>query len=160
MRLYFATDLHGSETCWRKFLNAGQHYKADVIVLGGDMTGKALVPVIDDGGGHWHATLLENRTLLEGEEQVAAFENAVVRRGYYPFRATPEDASPFSRWYRFFCPARSPETSATTRSPSRCAGSVFLPFSSRIRSGPALSIFCSLNAAAMVFAFPARRRRK
>src|SRR5207249_1926630 len=36
MRVYFATDLHGSETCWRKFLNAGQHYKADVIVLGGD----------------------------------------------------------------------------------------------------------------------------
>src|SRR5439155_26155451 len=91
MRVYFATDLHGSETCWRKFLNAGQHYKADVIVLGGDMTGKALVPVIDDGGGHWHATLLENRTVLEGEEQVAAFENAVVRRGYYPFRATPEE---------------------------------------------------------------------
>ena len=33
MRLYFATDVHGSETCWRKFLNAAQHYKADVLVL-------------------------------------------------------------------------------------------------------------------------------
>ena len=62
MRLYFATDIHGSETCWRKFLNAGAHYKADVLVLGGDMTGKALVPVINDGGGKWHATLLENRS--------------------------------------------------------------------------------------------------
>ena len=51
MRLYFATDVHGSETCWRKFLNAAQHYKADVLVLGGDMTGKALVPIIDDGDG-------------------------------------------------------------------------------------------------------------
>ena len=54
MRLYFATDVHGSETCWRKFLNAAQHYKADVLVLGGDMTGKALVPIIDDGDGKWH----------------------------------------------------------------------------------------------------------
>ena len=61
MRLFFATDIHGSETCWRKFLNSGQHYEADVIVLGGDMTGKALVPVIHDGGERWHATLLENR---------------------------------------------------------------------------------------------------
>ena len=42
-RLYFATDIHGSETCWRKFLNSGKHYEANVLVLGGDMMGKALV---------------------------------------------------------------------------------------------------------------------
>ena len=106
MRLYFATDLHGSETCWRKFLNAGKHYDADVIVLGGDMTGKALVPVIHDGGDRWHATLLENRTELEGEEQVKAFEEAVVRRGYYPFRATPEEVRELheneERWHALF----------------------------------------------------------
>lgn len=90
MRLYFATDVHGSETCWRKFLNAAEHYKADALVLGGDMTGKALVPVIDDGGGHWHATLLENRQQLVGEDQVREFEEAVIRRGYYPFRTNPE----------------------------------------------------------------------
>ena len=91
MRLYFATDIHGSETCWRKFLNAGKHYNADVIVLGGDMTGKALVPVINDGGGRWHATLLENRAELTTEEEVVAFEDAVIRRGYYPFRTTPDE---------------------------------------------------------------------
>ena len=67
MRIFFATDVHGSEVCWRKFLNSGKHYKADVIILGGDMTGKALVPVIDDGGGRWHATLLEHRQELVGE---------------------------------------------------------------------------------------------
>jgi Icc-related predicted phosphoesterase len=90
MRLFFATDVHGSEICWRKFLNSGQHYQADVIVLGGDMTGKALVPIVDDGGGRWHATLLENRSDLNGEEEVKAFEEAVIRRGYYPFRTSPE----------------------------------------------------------------------
>lgn len=42
-RLYFATDIHGSKTCWRKFLNSGKHYEANVLVLGGDMMGKALV---------------------------------------------------------------------------------------------------------------------
>jgi len=82
MRLYFATDVHGSETCWRKFLNAAEHYKADVLVLGGDMTGKALVPIIDDGDGKWHATLLEVRTEMTTEEEVAAFEDKVIRRGY------------------------------------------------------------------------------
>jgi Icc-related predicted phosphoesterase len=91
MRLFFATDIHGSETCWRKFLNSGKHYDADVIVLGGDMTGKALVPIVDEGSGRWHATLLENRHELQGEEAVVEFENAVKRRGYYPFRTTDEE---------------------------------------------------------------------
>jgi Icc-related predicted phosphoesterase len=97
MRLFFATDVHGSETCWRKFLNSGKHYEADVIVLGGDMTGKALVPVVHDGGDRWHATLLENRHDLSGEEDVAKFEQSVSRRGYYPFRTTPEEVHELSQ---------------------------------------------------------------
>jgi uncharacterized protein len=90
-RLFFATDVHGSETCWRKFLNANKYYQANVLILGGDMTGKALVPVVDEGGGKWHATLLEVRHDLEGEDAVGEFEDAVRRRGYYPFRATRDE---------------------------------------------------------------------
>ena len=106
MRIFFATDIHGSETCWKKFLNCGEHYKADVVILGGDMTGKALVPIVDDGGGHWHATLLENRNELDGEDEVKAFSDAVMRRGYYPFRTTPEELAELSsseaRWHALF----------------------------------------------------------
>jgi Icc-related predicted phosphoesterase len=106
MKIFFATDVHGSEVCWKKFLNAGKHYEADVVILGGDMTGKALVPVIDDGGGRWHATLLENRQELDGEDAVAAFEEAVIRRGYYPFRTTPDEvaelAADESKWHALF----------------------------------------------------------
>jgi len=106
VRIFFATDVHGSEVCWRKFLNSGKHYQADVIILGGDMTGKALVPIINDGGGNWHATLLENRESLSGEEQVAAFEQAVKRRGYYPFRIDPDElrelAEDEPRWHALF----------------------------------------------------------
>jgi Icc-related predicted phosphoesterase len=97
MRLFFATDVHGSETCWRKFLNSGRHYEADVIVLGGDMTGKALVPVVDDGNGRWHATLLEQRHDLNGDDEVEKFEQSVSRRGYYPFRTTPDEVHELSR---------------------------------------------------------------
>ena len=106
MRIFFATDVHGSEVCWRKFLGSGKHYKADVIILGGDMTGKALVPIIDDGGGKWHATLLDNRENLNGEEEVQAFETAVQRRGYYPFRTDPDELRELSadepRWHALF----------------------------------------------------------
>ncbi len=90
-RIFFATDIHGSETCWRKFLNSGKHYEADAIILGGDMTGKALIPIVEDGGGKWHSTLLENRRDFTDEGEVKDYEEAVMRRGYYPFRADPDE---------------------------------------------------------------------
>src|SRR5216683_1473951 len=43
-KIFFATDLHGSETCWRKFINAAKFYDCDTLICGGDMTGKAHVP--------------------------------------------------------------------------------------------------------------------
>jgi uncharacterized protein len=90
LRVFFATDIHGSETCWRKFLNAGKHYEADVMVLGGDMTGKALVPIVEHDSGRWRASLLENRYDFDSEEEVKEFEDTVKRRGYYPFRTDPD----------------------------------------------------------------------
>ncbi len=92
-RVFFATDIHGSETCWKKFLNSGEHYEAKVMVLGGDMTGKALVPIVEDGPGRWHATLLENRRDFGSEDEVKEFEDSVRRRGYYPFRTDPDKMS-------------------------------------------------------------------
>jgi uncharacterized protein len=90
-RVFFATDIHGSETCWKKFLNSGKHYEAKVMVLGGDMTGKALVPIVEQGSGRWQATLLENRQEFESEDEVNEFEDSVRRRGYYPFRTTLDE---------------------------------------------------------------------
>jgi uncharacterized protein len=90
-RIYFATDIHGSETCWRKFLNSGTHYEATIMILGGDMTGKALVPIVEEGSGRWRATLLENRQEFKSEDEVKEFEESVRRRGYYPFRTTPDE---------------------------------------------------------------------
>ena len=56
MRVFFATDIHGSEVCWRKFLNAGKFHKADVLIMGGDMTGKAMVPIVANGSS-WELEL-------------------------------------------------------------------------------------------------------
>jgi Icc-related predicted phosphoesterase len=50
LRIYFATDIHGSEVCFRKFVAAAKVYEADVIILGGDFAGKAIVPVLTKDG--------------------------------------------------------------------------------------------------------------
>jgi uncharacterized protein len=61
------------------------------MVLGGDMTGKALVPIVEEVAGRWRATLLENRQEFKSEDEVKEFEESVRRRGYYPFRTTPDE---------------------------------------------------------------------
>jgi uncharacterized protein len=90
MRIFFATDIHGSEVCWRKFLNAGAFHKADVLIMGGDMTGKAMVPIVRSNGG-WEVTLQDQRQTLTTEDEVRAIEKRISDRGYYPIRLTPEE---------------------------------------------------------------------
>jgi Icc-related predicted phosphoesterase len=90
MRVFFATDIHGSEVCWRKFLNAGAFHKADVLIMGGDMTGKAMVPIVERGSG-WEVTLQEQPTTMSTEAEVTAMQKRIRDRGYYPIRITPDE---------------------------------------------------------------------
>ena len=91
MRIFFATDVHGSDVCWRKFLNAGAFHKADVLVMGGDMTGKAMVPIVAHGDGSWEVTLQDQRLDLSTEAEVVATEKRISDRGYYPVRTTKDE---------------------------------------------------------------------
>jgi Icc-related predicted phosphoesterase len=90
MRIFFATDIHGSEICWRKFLNAGAFHKADVLIMGGDMTGKAMVPIVGKDG-HWELTLQDQRHELTTEDDVRAMEKRISDRGYYPIRLSRDE---------------------------------------------------------------------
>jgi len=90
MRIFFATDIHGSEVCWRKFVNAGSHHRADVLIMGGDMTGKAMVPIVATGTG-WELDLQEQHHVLSTEGEVRAMEKRISDRGYYPIRVSREE---------------------------------------------------------------------
>ncbi|GAB4533392.1 MAG: metallophosphoesterase [Anaerolineae bacterium] len=89
--IFFATDVHGSDICWKKFINAGKFYQADVIILGGDMTGKAIVPIVHQGGDTYKAVLLEQESVLHGQDEVADMVRKVKSRGYYPYLTTPDE---------------------------------------------------------------------
>jgi len=90
MRIYFATDIHGSEVCWRKFLNAGPFYKADILILGGDVTGKAVVPVVAGPGGGFRIRQFSGDRMLSADE-VAAAETRIRDMGFYPYRTTEDE---------------------------------------------------------------------
>lgn len=85
LRLYYASDIHGSETLWRKFLAAARVYEAPVIVMGGDVTGKAVVPLVANGEGY-EMELFGRRERLAGEEALNEAERRIGANGMYPHR--------------------------------------------------------------------------
>jgi uncharacterized protein len=84
MKVFFATDIHGSETCWRKFLNAAAFYKADMVILGGDVTGKVMIPIVSLQPGHWEVTFGGQRVQLDTEAELDNIKRKIRDRGYYP----------------------------------------------------------------------------
>ncbi len=88
-RLYFVTDLHGSSKCFRKFLNAGPLYGADVMILGGDLAGKAIQSIIRGPSGTWHCTFIGTNYEVGAGSDLEALEKLIADHGYYPYRAEP-----------------------------------------------------------------------
>ena len=97
MKIFFATDLHGSEICWKKFISAGDFYGVDALILGGDMTGKAVIPIIDQGNGNYKVTFMENEQILHNKEEVDHIIKQIQNRGYYPYLTNPEEVDELSK---------------------------------------------------------------
>jgi Icc-related predicted phosphoesterase len=84
LRLFFATDIHGSDVCFKKFVNAGRFYNASHLIMGGDITGKSLV-TIERSNGSWSTTFREHRHVCTTESELEALVQAIRDSGQYPF---------------------------------------------------------------------------
>src|SRR3984957_11278716 len=89
-RIFFATDVHGSEACFRKFVNAAKAYEASAIILGGDITGKQLVLIVTDNGG-WRLGEGPGAERLDNPEELAAARKPLRSAGRSPI-VVPGDA--------------------------------------------------------------------
>jgi uncharacterized protein len=92
VRVYYASDIHGSEGLWRKFLNAAKVYETGVIIMGGDVTGKAVIPLTQRADGY-EMELFGRHELLGDEQQVQDAEQRIRANGMYPHRMTPEEVA-------------------------------------------------------------------
>jgi Icc-related predicted phosphoesterase len=89
-RLYYAADIHGTESLWRKFLVAPRYYRADVLIMGGDVTGKVVIPVVEDGDG-FVATRFGRQERARTEDELAVLERRIRDNGMYPYRTTSDE---------------------------------------------------------------------
>lgn len=90
-RIFFVTDVHGSEKCFRKFVNAGKFYNADVLILGGDITGKAIVPLVIQSDGSRRCNYGGKDYVLKSREEVDTMVTSIKDSGYYPHFADPHE---------------------------------------------------------------------
>jgi uncharacterized protein len=94
LRLFFATDLHGSEVCFRKFLAAAKVYQANVLILGGDFAGKGLMPVLRRGES-WSARL-DGQDLTVPLADYDQLAGDITRRGFYPVQMDDDEVARLS----------------------------------------------------------------
>lgn len=91
-RLFYAGDVHGSRLCWKKFVNAAAHYPADALVMGGDLTGKALVPIVREGDGSYSAEVIGERRTARTAEELDQMQRAISANGMYALIVDPDEA--------------------------------------------------------------------
>lgn len=86
-RIFFASDIHGSNVCFKLFLNAGKFYNADVLIIGGDVTGKRVVPIFrQPSNDTFTVEDYKGETLqLSTSSELKAFESGVGDDGNYSY---------------------------------------------------------------------------
>jgi uncharacterized protein len=92
LRILFATDLHGSEAAFRKFVAARTQVGAKVLLLGGDLTGKVLVPVVEEDGVHT-ADFMGRELRAADDAELEELERTLRLSGQYPVRMTAQDVA-------------------------------------------------------------------
>jgi hypothetical protein len=93
--MYFCTDIHGSERCWKKFLATAKHYECDTVVVGGDITGKFVVPIIEDKRGRYKARFAGIERKVKPGPELDRLTAMIADAGQYSFLTTPDEYA----WY-------------------------------------------------------------
>ena len=93
LTIFYVADIHGSDVCFRKWLNAAAFYGADILIIGGDLTGKVLLPIypaVGPGSG-WTATWRDREHRLETRWEVDELIRAARDEGTYGFVTTIDE---------------------------------------------------------------------
>ncbi len=88
VKLFYASDIHGSDRLWRKFINAAAFYGVEALIMGGDIAGKAVIPIINRENFYFAPAVAGDRAFTEDE--LPALERRIRDLGQYPYQTTGE----------------------------------------------------------------------
>jgi hypothetical protein len=95
IRVFYTSDVHGSEVCFRKFLSAGKVYGADIIIFGGDLSGKLIIPIVKVGADHYNTTFQGRNWDISGPQELDNLVKKIRFTGLYPFLMDRSDVGRF-----------------------------------------------------------------
>jgi Icc-related predicted phosphoesterase len=95
MRIYFCSDIHASRRCWKKFLASASFYDAEIIMVGGDITGKFIVPIVKHPKGYHTAKFMGVERRLDNREEMQQLKLRIADSGQYWAEMTPDEQA----WY-------------------------------------------------------------
>jgi Icc-related predicted phosphoesterase len=84
VRIVFASDFHGNQLVWRKFLNSANMFKCNWLIMGGDLTGKVLTPIVLQPDGTYKADFLNQTHTIEASG-LEKFRTLVKDHCYIPY---------------------------------------------------------------------------
>lgn len=96
-RLFYAADIHGSDRCFRKWLNAARVYQADALVFGGDIAGKVVVPIVRYGPDRLAAELHGELVEVAEGEQLKGLRSQIRASGRYDVLLEPDQKAAYDR---------------------------------------------------------------
>lgn len=95
-RVFMVTDLHGSMRCFKKFVNAAKFYSASVLILGGDVTGKMIVPLVKQIDGTYKCDYGGQEIIAKSQVEVDGVVKNIQDSGYYPYLTEPKEIEELS----------------------------------------------------------------
>lgn len=91
LKIFHASDVHGSEKCFRKFLNVPKVYGVDVIIMGGDITGKMLVPIVEQENGLYKTEYMGSELEIKSQDELKNIIKLIADAGGYPYICTKDE---------------------------------------------------------------------
>jgi uncharacterized protein len=94
-RIIFSSDFHGSDVVWRKFLNSASMFNANVLLMGGDMTSKVMVPIVKQDAEY--KANFAGREIRVSENELEGLKKDIRKHTYLPYVCTQEEVDRLSR---------------------------------------------------------------
>lgn len=95
-RILFTTDIHGSDRCFRKVVNAAKFYEVDALIVGGDLTGKMVIPLVKSANGRCICHLMGADLQVSTDSERQHLEKQIRDMGFYPYVTNPEEVAALS----------------------------------------------------------------
>lgn len=87
-RIFFGCDAHGSVPVQRKMVRVHEAYNCDIVMVCGDLTGKAVVPIVEEKPGVWWSSPWGSKEKYKSEKDLERAKQIYEKRGFYWFLTT------------------------------------------------------------------------